>query len=43
MTIAQADLALEKIFLVYPGELSFPLRAGMTALAYKDIPELQLP
>jgi len=39
MTIAQADLGLEKVFLVYPGELSFPLRDGMEALGYSRIPE----
>jgi len=39
MTIAKADLGLEKVFLVYPGELSFPLREGMEALGYAKIPE----
>jgi hypothetical protein len=43
MTIAQADLALEKVYLVYPGELSFPLRDGMEALGYTRIPEFGLP
>jgi hypothetical protein len=41
MTIAQADLGLEKVFLVYPGELSFPLREGMEALGYERIPEFE--
>ncbi len=43
MTIAQADLGLEKVFLVYPGELSFPLRDGMEALGYAKIPEFKFP
>lgn len=43
MTIAQADLDLEKIYLVYPGELSFPLRDGMEALGYARIPEFRFP
>jgi predicted AAA+ superfamily ATPase len=43
MTIAQADLGLEKVFLVYPGELSFPLRNGMEALGYSRIPEFRFP
>ena len=38
MTIAQEDLRLKKVFLVYPGELSFPLREGMDALGYAGIP-----
>ncbi len=37
--IAKADLALEKAYLVYPGELSFPLRDGMEALGYAKIPD----
>lgn len=43
MTIARADLGLEKVYLVYPGELSFPLRDGMETLSYADIPEFRLP
>ncbi|MGL5017642.1 MAG: hypothetical protein ACRDBP_05885 [Luteolibacter sp.] len=43
MTIAQADLGLERVFLVYPGELSFPLRSGMEALGYAQIPEFRFP
>ena len=39
MTIAKADIGLEKVSLVYPGELSFPLREGMEALGYERIPE----
>ncbi len=42
MTIAQADLGLEKVYLVHPGRLSFPLRAGMEALGYRQIPDLVL-
>jgi len=43
MTIAAADLGLEKIFVVYPGEVSFPLRDGIEAVGYSQIPELRLP
>jgi len=43
MTIAQKDLGLEKVFLVYPGRHSFFLRDGMETLGYPDIPNFQLP
>jgi len=43
MTIAASDLGLEKVYLVHPGEVSFPLREGMEALAYKDLPRFQWP
>ncbi len=43
MTVAQKDLGLKKVYLVYPGELSFPLRDGMEALGYQQLPEFQLP
>lgn len=43
MTIAQSDLGLERVFLVYPGELSFPLRDGMDAVGYNQLPEFSLP
>jgi hypothetical protein len=43
MTIAKADLALEKAYLVYLGELSFPLRDGMEALGYAKIPDFRFP
>jgi uncharacterized protein len=43
MTIAKEDLELEKIYLVYPGELSFPLRDGMEAMGYAQIPEFKFP
>ncbi len=43
MTIAQADLGLEKVYLVYPGELSFPLRDGMETLGYAGIPGFMFP
>lgn len=43
MTIARQDLGLEKIWLVYPGELSFPLREGMEALGYAGIPGFRFP
>lgn len=43
MTIAQADLELEKVYLVYPGELSFPLRDGMETLGYAGIPGFMFP
>jgi predicted AAA+ superfamily ATPase len=39
MTIAKEDLELEKVYLVYPGDLSFPLRDGMETLGYAKIPE----
>lgn len=40
MRIAKSDLGLERVFLVYPGELSFPLDDGMEALGYAQIPGL---
>ena len=43
MTVAHKDLGLEKVFLVYPGDLSFPLRDEMEALGYSRIADLQLP
>lgn len=43
MTIAQADLDLQTVYLVYPGELSFPLRAGMEALGYPQLPAFRFP
>ncbi len=43
MTIARADLELEKVYLVHPGELSFPLRDGMEALGYARLPEFRFP
>ena len=43
MTIAKSDLDLETVYLVYPGELSFPLRDGMEALGYALLPGLRLP
>jgi hypothetical protein len=43
MTIAQADLGLQKVYLVYPGELSFALGDRMEALGYARIPEFRLP
>jgi uncharacterized protein len=43
MTIAHADLELEKVYLVHPGDLSFPLRDGMEALGYASIPEFKFP
>lgn len=42
MTTAQKDLELETVFLVHPGELSFPMRDGFHALGYAQIPELKL-
>ena len=39
----QKDLSLERVDLVYPGELSFPLRDGMEALGYARIADFQLP
>ncbi len=43
MTIAKEDLGLDKVYLVYPGELSFPLRDGMETLGYPRIPEFEFP
>jgi predicted AAA+ superfamily ATPase len=43
MTVAKKDLDLAKVYLVHPGELSFPLRGGMEALGYAQIPEFRLP
>lgn len=43
MTIAQKDLKLERVYLVYPGELTYPLRDGMEALGYARIPEFRFP
>jgi len=43
MTIAKEDLALDAVYLVYPGERSFSLREGMEALGYAGIPEFSLP
>jgi uncharacterized protein len=38
MTIALEDLKLEKIFLIYPGDLTFPISDRITALAFADLP-----
>jgi len=43
MTVARSDLGLERVYLVYPGELSFPLREGMEAVGYSQLPKLALP
>ena len=43
MTIAKADLNLEKVFLVYPGELSFTLRDGIETIGYTNLPDFRLP
>lgn len=43
MTIAKSDLELEKVYLVYPGDLSFPLRDGMEALGYAQLSTFRLP
>ena len=42
MTIAKADLELDQVYLVHPGERSFSLREGMAALGYAGIPEFGL-
>lgn len=39
MKIAAEDLALDHLFVVHPGAQSFPLAAGVTALALRDVPE----
>lgn len=41
MTIAKEDLELDKVYLVYPGELSFLLREGMETLGYSQIPDFK--
>ena len=38
MVIAGEDLALDHLFVVYPGVESFPLSKGVTALALRDVP-----
>lgn len=38
MTIAMQDLSLDKIFVVYPGEITFPITESITALAFSDLP-----
>lgn len=43
MTIARSDLDLAVVYLVHPGELSFPLRDGMEALGYADLPRFRFP
>ena len=43
MTVARKDLDLAGVYLVYPGDLSFPLRDGMEALGYAQIPDFRLP
>ena len=43
MTVAQKDLGLAAVYLVHPRDLSFPLRDGMEALGYAQLPEFRLP
>ena len=43
MIIALQDLGLEKICIVYPGDLSFPLRDKIEALGYSQLPTFRLP
>ncbi len=42
MTIAKKDLGLDHVYLIYPGELTFALREGMTAVGYQKLPDLVL-
>lgn len=42
MTIAKADLELDRVFLVYPGEPSFPLRDGMETLGFAKLGSFEL-
>jgi len=42
MTVAQKDLNLESVYLIYPGELSFPLRDRMWALGYQQLPTFSI-
>ncbi len=37
MAIATADLRLDQLFVVYPGETSYPLRTGVEVLAIRDL------
>ncbi|MEP4077540.1 ATP-binding protein [Haloferula sp.] len=43
MTIAKADLELDQVYLVHPGEESFALREGMEALGLVGLAEFELP
>ena len=43
MNIALRDLGLEKIHVIYPGDLSFPLGDKIEAIGYNQIPALRLP
>jgi predicted AAA+ superfamily ATPase len=42
MTIALKDLGLERIFLVYPGEMRFELKEGMEAIGLARLADLSL-
>lgn len=42
ITIAKTELGLKKVYLVYPGELTFPLAERVEALGYSQIPGLVL-
>lgn len=41
MAIAQKDLDLETVFLLYPGEMRFQLREGMEAIGLVRLEELE--
>jgi len=43
MTIAKADLGLDRVIVVYPGEESFLLKAGMEALGFAALGSFELP
>jgi hypothetical protein len=37
MAIAQQDLTLDRLFVVYPGDVSYPLRADVEVVAIRDL------
>ena len=37
MAIAQQDLRLDRLLVVYPGDVSYPLRAGVDVVAVRDL------
>jgi hypothetical protein len=37
MAIAQQDLRLDRLFIVYPGETSYPVRPGLDVVAIGDL------
>lgn len=37
MAIARQDLKLDRLFVIYPGDVSYPLRAGVDVVAIRDL------